>query len=463
MRLIEGLPFLVFEDHQVAKIGFISLGCPKNLVDSEVMLGLLQREGHTLTTDQSEAEIIVVNTCSFIEGSKRESIDTILEAAELKKTGACKRLIVTGCLAERYPKEIRSDLVEVDSILGTNQIQQITRAVAGDKIVPPNSFGRSDADLYLYDHRSPRLLATPPYSAYMKIAEGCDHTCAFCIIPKIRGSFRSRTIASLSEEARKLVDAGVRELTLVSQDTTSYGVDQGLQDGLAQLLEELDKVDGVRWIRFLYIYPNLASERLCRIVSSSGKICNYIDMPLQHVSARVLRRMRRGGSRATLSRMVERIRAWIPGVTFRTTMLVGFPGEQEEDFEELMDFCREIEFDRLGVFAYSDEEGTEAFGKSEKVPARVAEHRRAALMGQQRKIALRKNRVLVGKEFPILVEGPSKESELLLQGRLESQAPEIDGVCLINDSKVGELTPGEFRTIRICRALEHDLLGEIVG
>jgi ribosomal protein S12 methylthiotransferase len=268
------------------------------------MLGLLQKEGHTLTNDQSEADVIVVNTCSFIEGSKRESIESILEAAEFKKNGACKRLIVTGCLAERYPQEIRSDLVEVDAILGTNQ---------SEKTFPPNSFGRSDADLYLYDHTSPRLLATPPYSAYMKIAEGCDHTCAFCIIPKIRGSFRSRSIPSLSEEARRLVDRGVRELTLVSQDTTSYGIDQGLQDGLAQLLEELDRVEDIRWIRFLYVYPNLVSERLCRIVSSSGKICKYIDMPLQHVSTRVLRHMRRGGNRATLTRMIERIRNWIPG------------------------------------------------------------------------------------------------------------------------------------------------------
>jgi len=446
----------------VAKIGFISLGCPKNLVDSEVMLGLLKKEGHTLTTDRSEADVIVVNTCSFIEGSKKESIDTILEAAQLKSSGSCKRLIVTGCLAERYPMEIQSDLIEVDAILGTNQVEEISRAVAGKKTSPPNSFGRSDADFYLYDHNTPRLLATPRYTAYMKIAEGCDHTCAFCIIPKIRGAFRSRAIPSLVEEARQLAAGGVKEITLVSQDTTSYGMDLGLEDGLARLLEALDQVDGLRWIRFLYVYPNLVSDRLCEIVSSSDRICKYIDMPLQHASARILKSMRRGGNRSSMEKMIERIRQGIPGVTFRTTMIVGYPGETAEDFEELRNFCKEMEFDRLGVFTYSDEEDTDAFDLSEKIPADIAEARRKILMDQQRKIAALKNRGLKGREFPILIEGPSQESELLLQGRLESQAPEIDGVCLINDSGIDDLSPGEFRTVKITRALEHDLMGTIV-
>jgi ribosomal protein S12 methylthiotransferase len=446
----------------VAKIGFISLGCPKNLVDSEVMLGLLQKEGHTLTSDTAEAEILVVNTCSFIEDSKKESIDTILEAAELKKSGKCQRLIVTGCLAERYPREIRSDLVEVDAILGTNQIEQITSAVAGAEILPPTSFGRSDADLYMYDHTTPRVLATPRYSAYMKIAEGCDHTCAFCVIPKIRGRFRSRSIPSLVQEASNLASQGVREVTLVSQDTTSYGTDRGLQDGLARLLEALDRVQDLRWIRFLYVYPNLVSDRLIEIVSSSERICSYIDMPLQHASASVLKAMKRGGNRTSLARMIDRIRAGIPGVTFRTTMIVGFPGETESDFKELKEFCREMEFDRLGVFTYSDEENTDAIGLSRKVASDRAEARRRVLMDQQTEIAARKNRTLIGRELPILIEGPSQESELLLQGRLESQAPEIDGVCLINDSKAGEIREGEFRIIRITRALEHDLLGVIV-
>ena len=446
----------------MAKIGFVSLGCPKNLVDSEVMLGLLQKQGHTFTADKSEADIIVVNTCSFIEASKRESIDTILEMAELKKHGNCKRLVVTGCLAERYPREIQSELVEVDAILGTNQLEQIASAVAGLPVLPPTSFGRSDADLYLYDHETPRTLAPRSYTAYMKIAEGCDHTCAFCIIPKIRGAFRSRSIASLVQEAQNLAAQGVKEITLVSQDTTSYGLDLGLQDGLASLLEALAQVEGILWIRFLYIYPTMVSERLIDAVASHKNICKYIDMPLQHASASVLKAMRRGGNRRSLTQLVERVRKGIPDVTFRTTMIVGFPGEGESDFLELKEFCREMEFDRLGVFTYSDEENTGAYELSEKVPARTIERRRRELMQQQAGISKRKNRNLAGKDFPILVEGPSRESDLLLEGRLESQAPEIDGVCLINDSEVDGVQAGDFRTIRITRALEHDLLGTLI-
>jgi ribosomal protein S12 methylthiotransferase len=446
----------------VAKIGFISLGCPKNLVDSEVMIGLLQAQGHVLTADPADAEILVVNTCSFIADSKRESIETILAAAQLKNSGSCKKLIVTGCLAERYPKEIRSDLVEVDAILGTNQIEEIVRAVSGEPIAAPNSYGRSDADLYLYDDTTPRTLIGPQYTAYVKIAEGCDHTCSFCIIPKIRGRLRSRSIQSIVKEAGRLAAQGVKEITLISQDTTSYGTDLGIQDGLANLLQALDKIDGLRWIRFLYVYPELVSDKLVEVINSSEKICRYVDMPLQHASAAILKSMRRGGNRSSLTRMINRIRNSIPGVTFRTTMIVGFPGETRQDFIELRDFCREMEFDRLGVFTYSDEEDTIAHALQAKVPARTAERRHRALMEQQAAIASRKNRELVGKEFPILIEGPSQESEFLVQGRLESQAPEIDGVCLINDSDVGELHSGEFRTIRITRVLEHDLLGKIV-
>lgn len=446
----------------MAKIGFISLGCPKNQVDSEVMIGLLQARGHVLTADPADADVLIINTCSFIADSKKESIETILAAAQLKRSGACRKLIVTGCLAERYPMEIRSDLAEVDAVLGTNQIKEIVRAVAGKPVAPPNSYGRSDASLYLYDHETPRTLIGPRYTAYMKVSEGCDHTCSFCIIPKIRGSFRSRSIASLVREATQLAAQGVKEITLVSQDTTSYGRDLGIEDGLANLLEALDKVEGLRWIRFLYVYPDLVNDRLIDVVNSSLKICRYIDMPLQHASARVLKAMRRGGNRASLTRMVERISNGIPGVTFRTTMIVGFPGESREDFLELKHFCRDIEFDRLGVFTYSDEEDTIAYGLKSKVPARTAERRRRALMEQQSVIAGRKSRHLIGREFTVLVEGPSQESELLLQGRLESQAPEIDGVCLINDSEVGDVQSGEFRTIRITRVLGHDLLGKIV-
>ncbi len=446
----------------MAKIGFISLGCAKNLVDSEVMIGLLQAHGHVIETDPANADVIVVNTCSFIGDAKKESIDTILSAAQLKNSGSCKKLIVTGCLAERYPKEIHSDLVEVDAILGTNQIEEIVKAVSGDPVAPPDSYGRSDADLYLYDDTTPRTLIGPKYSAYLKISEGCDHTCAFCVIPKIRGRLRSRTIPSLVKEASRLASEGTREITLISQDTTSYGTDVGMQDGLANLLEALDKVEGLRWIRFLYVYPELVSDKLIQVVNASEKICRYIDMPLQHASASILKSMRRGGNRASLSRLIEHIRAGIPGVTFRTTMIVGYPGETREDFLELKNFCREMEFERLGVFTYSDEEDTLAHGLKPKVSARTAESRRRILMEQQATIASRQNRRLLGKEFPILVEGPSEESDLLLQGRMASQAPEIDGVCLINDSEIGEVKSGEFRIIRITRALGHDLLGTIV-
>lgn len=446
----------------MARIGFISLGCPKNLVDSEVMIGLLQAQGHVLTTEPQDAEILIVNTCGFIKDSKEESINTILEAARLKKSGACRRLIVTGCLAERYPKEIQSDLAEVDAILGTNQIEEIVQAVAGESIATPNSYGRSDADLYLYDHTTPRTLIGPRHTAYLKVSEGCDRTCSFCIIPKIRGPFRSRSISSLVKEATLLASQGVKEITLISQDTTYYGQDLGMQDGLADLLEALNKIEGIGWIRFLYLYPNLIGDRLIEAINSSDKVCRYIDLPLQHVSSGILKSMKRGGNRVGLTRLINHIRERIPGITLRTTMMVGFPGETRGDFLELKNFCREIEFDRLGVFTYSDEEDTIAYALQPKVPARTAERRRRALMEQQATIAERKNRLLIGREFTILIEGPSQESELLLQGRLESQAPEIDGVCLINDSDVGEVKSGEFRTIRITRVLEHDLLGKIV-
>lgn len=446
----------------MAKIGFISLGCPKNLVDSEVMIGLLQAKGHVLTATPSDADVLIVNTCCFIEDSRKESIETILAAAQLKTSGSCRRLIITGCLAERYASEIRADMAEVDSILGTNQIEDIVRAVDGAPIPPPKSYGRSDADFYLYDHTTPRTLIGPGYTAYMKIAEGCDHICAFCIIPKIRGPLRSRSIPSLVQEATQLAARGVKEITLVSQDTTGYGQDLGIQDGLAGLLESLIAVDGLRWIRFLYAYPNEISQKLIDVINSSEKICKYIDMPLQHVSASILKSMMRGGNRASLAHMIERIKKGIPGVTLRTTMIVGFPGETRADFLELKTYCREMEFDRLGVFTYSDEKDTPAFALQPKVPARTAERRRRSIMEQQAAIARRKNRDMVGKEFTVLVEGPSEESEFLLQGRLESQAPEIDGVCLINDSDAGEVQSGEFRTIRITRVLDHDLLGKIV-
>ena len=447
----------------VAKIGFVSLGCPKNQVDSEVMIGLLEKENHEITPDAAQAEVMVVNTCSFINDAKKESIQAILEAAHLKEAGKCRRLIITGCLPERYAPEMRAEFPEADVFLGTNQITEIVRAVGGMNVPLPDSYGRSDAKLFLYDHKMPRSLIGPKYSAYMKIAEGCNHACAFCVIPKIRGRFRSRSLPSLVNEARRLAAEGVKEITLVAQDTTGYGADLGMKDGLAGLLEALDTVKSIEWIRFLYAYPDAVSDRLIRVINESEKICRYIDMPLQHASAAVLKSMRRGGSRTQLARMIERIRRNIPGVVLRTTFIVGFPGETGNNFRELRDFCREMEFDRMGVFAYSDEEDTPAFELRPKISARTAKARQRILMEQQAKIAARKNRELVGKEFRILVEGPSTESDLLLQGRLESQAPEIDGVCLINDSKVEGIGIGDFRTIKITKAIGHDLLGTIVN
>lgn len=447
----------------MARIGFISLGCPKNLVDSEVMIGLLEREGHAITPDAERAEILIINTCSFIGDARRESIDAVLAAGELKKSAGLRRLIVTGCLPERYAREIRMELPEIDAILGVNQIPLIARAVRGEALPPPDSFGRRDADLYLYDHTTPRTLSGPPHAAYMKVSEGCDHRCAFCVIPRIRGRFRSRSLPSLVSEAQQLAARGVREITLVSQDTTAYGSDLGMKDGLARLLRELGRVEAIGWIRFLYIHPDRVSRELIEAVNSSPRICRYIDMPLQHASGAVLRAMRRAGNRSTFTRIIERLRKGIPGVTLRTTLIVGFPGETRADFLELKEFCREMEFDRLGVFTYSDEEDTIACGLGPKVSRRTAERRRRILMEQQAEISRRKNRELVGRRLEVLVEGPAEESDLLLEGRLRSQAPGIDGVCLINDSEVGEVRAGQFRTLRITRALEHDLLGTIVA
>ncbi len=447
----------------MARIGFISLGCPKNLVDSEVMIGLLEREGHAIIPDAERAEILIINTCSFIGDARRESIDAVLAAGELKKSGSLRRLIVTGCLPERYAREILMELPEIDAILGVNQIPLIARAVRGEARPPPDSFGRRDADLYLYDHTTPRTLSGPPHAAYMKVSEGCDHRCAFCVIPRIRGRFRSRSLPSLVSEAEQLAARGVREITLVSQDTTAYGSDLGMKDGLARLLRELGRVEAIGWIRFLYIHPDRVSRELIEAVNSSPRICRYIDMPLQHASGAVLRAMRRGGNRSTFTRIIERLRRGIPGVTLRTTLIVGFPGETRADFLELKDFCREMEFDRLGVFTYSDEEDTIACGLEPKVSRRTAERRRRILMEQQAEISRRKNRELVGRRLEVLVEGPAEESDLLLEGRLRSQAPGIDGVCLINDSEAGEVRAGQFRTLRITRALEHDLLGTIVA
>jgi ribosomal protein S12 methylthiotransferase len=447
------------------KVGMVSLGCPKNLVDSEVMMGLLARQGYELTADSSAADVLVVNTCGFIDSARQESVDTILEMAQLKKTGKLQRLIVAGCLVERYREELQREIPDIDACIGVNQLKEIESAVEPNchRALPVYSDGASAPELFLYDETTPRLRATAPYTSYVKIAEGCDHTCAFCIIPKLRGVFRSRSPESILREVEMLAAQGVKEFVLISQDTTTYGSDLGLKDGLARLVDSIAAVTGVEWVRFLYCYPTAITDELLDVMASRPNVCKYFDIPLQHASRRVLQRMRRGGNREAYERMIERIRERVPGAALRTTFIVGFPGEREEDFEELLDFVRAVKFDRVGVFTYSDEENSAAFELDEKVDNAIAKKRERRLMKEQARISRRKNRRLVGSRVKVLLEGRSKESDLLLEGRMESQAPEIDGSVLINDVPDGATPrPGDFVTVEITEAHEYDLIGRIV-
>jgi ribosomal protein S12 methylthiotransferase len=447
------------------KIGMVSLGCPKNLVDSEVMMGMLARQGYELTTDSSAADVLVINTCGFIDSARQESVDTILELARLKQDGNLKRLVVAGCLVERYREELRREIPEIDACIGVNQLEEITAAVepSGRATLPIYSEGISAPELYLYDETTPRLRATAPFTSYVKIAEGCDHTCAFCIIPRLRGGFRSRSPESIIREAEMLAATGVKEIVLISQDTVNYGTDLSLRDGLARLLDRLADVKGIEWVRFLYCYPTGISDELLRVMAERETICKYFDIPLQHASQRVLARMRRGGNRASYERMIERIRERVPGVSIRTTFIVGFPGERQEDFDELLDFVRAVEFDNVGVFTYSDEEHSPAYELDEKLDPKVAKKRERRLMREQARISLGKNRAMIGQSARVLLEGRSKQSDLLLEGRAESQAPEIDGSILINDLPDGaDIRPGDFVTVEITDALEYDLIGRVV-
>jgi ribosomal protein S12 methylthiotransferase len=447
------------------KVGMVSLGCPKNLVDSEVMMGLLARQGYELTTDSQAADVLVVNTCGFIDSARQESVDTILEMAQLKRTGKLQRLIVAGCLVERYRDELQREIPDIDACIGVNQLKEIETLVEpnGHRILPVYSEGSSVPELYLYDETTPRLRATAPYTSYVKIAEGCDHTCAFCIIPRLRGVFRSRSPESILKEVEMLAAQGVKEFVLISQDTTTYGSDLGLRDGLARLVDSIASVRGVEWVRFLYCYPTAITDELLRVMATHPNVCKYFDIPLQHASRRILQRMKRGGNRESYAALIKRIRKFVPGVAVRTTFIVGFPGESDEDFEELLDFVREVEFDRVGVFTYSDEENTAAFELDEKVEPAVAKKREDRLMKEQARISLRRNRQLVGKRVKVLLEGSSKESDLLLEGRMESQAPEIDGSVLINDISDGlEPLHGDFVTVEITEAHQYDLIGRVV-
>jgi ribosomal protein S12 methylthiotransferase len=471
------------------KVGFVSLGCPKNLVDSEVMMGMVAQAGAELTARAEDADVIVVNTCSFIESAQQESVNAILEMARHKTDGRARKLVVAGCLVERFRNEIRKNIPEVDAVVGTGELESILQAAGiapaqpadspftilrsrpeGDARAAQGRFSRESwngaiADLpnYLYDEATPRVLATPNYTAYIKIAEGCDHPCTFCIIPQIRGKFRSRRFESVIAEAERLARSGVREITLIGQDTTCYGEDFDLKDGLALLLEKLARVENLRWIRFLYAYPNKITRRLLETIAAQEKICPYIDVPLQHASATVLKRMKRGGGAEVFLRSIEKMRRTIPDVTLRTSFIVGFPGETDKEFEELCDFVRAAEFDWMGCFAYSDQEGASAFSLEEKLSPREIERRRKHLMQIQRRISKQKRKAQVGREFDLLLEGPSEESELLLEGRTRMHAPEIDGKVFVNDVPPNvKAQTGEFYRCVISEAHDYDLVAKIV-
>src|SRR4030081_104249 len=478
------------ETKRTQKVGFVSLGCPKNLVDSEVMMGLLARAGAELTTRAEDADVIVVNTCSFIESAQQESVNTILEMAGHKSGGRAKKLVVAGCLVERFRDDIRKNIPEVDAVVGTGELENILAATGfapppvrsdspfvelqsrpeGDARAAQGRFSREswngaigDLPNYLYDGATPRMLATPRHMAYIKIAEGCDHPCTFCIIPQLRGQFRSRRFESVIAEAERLAQSGVREITLIGQDTTCYGEDLGLKDGLALLLEKLAGVEGLQWIRFLYAYPNKITGRLLETIAAHENICSYIDVPLQHASASALKRMKRGGGADLFLKSIEKMRRTIPNVTLRTSFVVGFPGETEKEFEELCDFTKEASFDWMGAFGYSDQEGAGAFDHDQKLPVREIESRRKSLMSIQRKISKSKKKSLIGREFDLLLEGTSTESDLLLEGRTAMHAPEIDGKVFVNDYPEGnEPKEGEFYRCRITAAHDYDLVAEIV-
>jgi len=469
------------------KVGLISLGCPKNLVDSEVMLGLAQQAGHELTNDPSTADVLVVNTCAFIDKAKQESIDTILEMARHKTSGTCQRLIVTGCLAERYRAELQKEIPEIDAVLGTGEVPQIVGAISGNAQPlqffrsgtlpgPPSTPQRSHQALsgevsehppakrpsplptYIYDADTPRYLATPKHYAYIKIAEGCDYKCAFCIIPTLRGPYRSRTAESIVREARMLASRGVKELLLISQDTTFYGVDRGERGALARLLRELNGVDGLEWIRLLYLYPTTIDEDTLAAMAECDKVCKYIDLPLQHASNPLLKRMKRPGNRAMYDRLLARIRARVPGVALRTTFIVGFPGETDADVDELCAFVEDQAFEHVGVFTYSHEGGTSAHQLDDEVPAEAKAARRGRVMSLQKRLVRARLRGQVGRRARIVVDGPSADHELVLKGRLPGQAPEIDAAVFLTECDPSRYRPGDFAEVEFVGARGYDLI-----
>jgi len=537
-------------------VGFISLGCPKNLVDSEVMMGLLDRAGARLTANPEDAEILVVNTCSFIDTAKQESVNTILEMARLKFTGRAKKLIVAGCLVERYRDEIQKNIPEVDAVVGTGELESILQAAGleaqvpsvrrtwgpGDESIPSSPFtiltsthaeirsgkesqsgthktfstktakvkgtgfspyierqesngalapegsrttSRPEGDArersgrflrdawagassalptYLYDETTPRLLSTPRASAYIKIAEGCDHPCTFCVIPNLRGKFRSRRFESVVAEAEQLIARGVREITLIGQDTTCYGEDLGLPDGLATLLDTLARIPNLKWLRFLYAYPNRITGKLLETIAKHENICKYLDLPLQHASPDVLKRMKRGAGADIFMKTLSKVRTAVPGIALRTSFIVGFPGESLRDFELLEEFIGEAKFDWLGVFSYSHEEGSAAYSLDAQMPHRTIESRRRRLMKLQQTISRRAKKNWVGRELTVLAEGPSAETPLLWEARTEFHAPEIDGKVFINDfGPLENLEQGHFYRAVVTESHDYDLVARVLS
>jgi ribosomal protein S12 methylthiotransferase len=434
----------------------VSLGCPKNLVDGEVMLGHLKAKGYELVADAHAADVVVVNTCAFIDRAKQESVDTILEMAREKDRGRAQRLVVTGCLTQRYDAELRKEIPEIDATLGTGQIDDIVGAVSGTATVTD----AEHAPTWVYDHASPRVLSTPSYMAYVKISEGCDYTCSFCIIPTLRGKHRSRNVEDIAAEVRALAAQGVREVILVAQDSTRYGLDHGIRDGLAYLLRRLNRIDGIRWIRVMYAYPATLSDGILDAIASEDKVAKYVDIPLQHASESVLKRMKRPTGKGNLLGMVNRIRERVPGVAIRSSFIVGFPGETEDDFATLMSFVREAEFDNVGVFTFSDEEGTTSFALDGRVDPTLKEERRRHLLATQKRISKKVNTRRVGQRMDVLIEGTHPDTDLLLRGRMQGQAPEIDGTVIINDGG-GEV--GQFVTCEVTEAHAYDLVARVVS
>jgi len=444
----------------MTKVGFVSLGCPKNLVDSEVMMGILAREGYELTPRADEAEVLVVNTCSFIEPAQKESVDAILEMAEHKKFGAAKKLIVAGCLVERFREQILEQVPEVDAVVGTGEVERILEAVEGDLRVLP-----AQPPAFLYHDLTPRIITTPRHAAYIKIAEGCDHPCTFCIIPQLRGKFRSRRFESVVREAENLAASGAREITLIGQDTTSYGEDFGLRDGLAQLLAKLARVEDLLWVRFLYAYPNRVTQNLLDTLAAHPRLAKYMDMPLQHASRNVLARMKRGSHGDAFLKLLERIRTTIPGVSLRTSFIVGFPGETENDFAELCDFVRAANLDWMGVFEYSDVDNAGSYALDAKVDADAITDRRNHLMAIQKKISREKLRAWKGRTAIALVEGESKNNPLVWEARLEVMAPDIDGKLYLTDIELpnGEsAATGDVVRVEITKTDAYDVIGRVV-